>query len=85
MTQRHLVEFEGLGWCPSAIRDLGTEWLQLLSERVGLYEPVLGKLEVLLAASAVHEVVDLCTARVAAGHRSYGHWMRAVTAMSGCG
>ena len=61
MTKRHLVEFEDLGWWPSAIRDLGTEWLQFLSERVGLYEPVLGKLEALLAASAVHEVVDLCS------------------------
>jgi len=61
MRRWHLIEIEDQPWCPRAIRDAATDYLQF-SIRVGnVYAPVAEKLGRALQRVGARRVVDLCS------------------------
>ncbi|UJR85644.1 hypothetical protein [Sandaracinus amylolyticus] len=61
MRRMHLVELEDLPWVPAAIRDGGTDLLDLGFERVGFYRGVVPRLRALLADTKRARVIDVCS------------------------
>ncbi len=59
MKRLHLFEFEDLPWVPAAIRDGGTDLLDLGFARVGFYTPLAGELIKVLDATGLRSIVDL--------------------------
>ncbi len=61
MRRIHLFELEDFSWVPRAIRDGGTDLLDLGFDRLGFYKGVAPKLLALLQATGARRVVDLCS------------------------
>ncbi|MDC3961391.1 class I SAM-dependent methyltransferase [Polyangium jinanense] len=61
MQRMQLVELEDLPWMPAAIRDGGTDLLDLAFDRLGFYREVVPKLEALLDRTRCTQVVDVCS------------------------
>ncbi len=61
MRRAHLFEFEDLDAVPAAVRDGGTDLLDLGFDRLGFYEGVAPRLVELLARTGATRVVDLCS------------------------
>jgi hypothetical protein len=61
MRRIHLFELEDLDWLPRAIRDGGTDLLDLGFDRMGFYDGVAPKLIALLDATRATRIVDLCS------------------------
>lgn len=61
MRRVHLFELEDLPWVPAAIRDGGTDLLDLGFERVGYYRGVIPKLVALLDRCGATSIVDVCS------------------------
>ena len=57
----HLFELEDLPWFPSAIRDLGTDYIQFMSSRLGLQRPMVEPLERTLRVTQETRILDLCS------------------------
>lgn len=61
MHRLQLVELEDLPWVPAAIRNGGTDLLDLMFAQLGFYRPLVDVFERALDASGGAEVVDLCS------------------------
>lgn len=61
MRRVHLFELEDLDWVPRAVRDGGTDLLDLGFARVGFYDGVAPKLVALLDATGARRVIDVCS------------------------
>jgi hypothetical protein len=61
MERVHLFEFEDFDWVPHAIRDGGTDLLDLAFDRMGFYAGVAPKLAAVLEATRAERVFDLCS------------------------
>ena len=59
MGRLHLFEFEDQNWFPSFLRNYGTEFLQFLSNRSGMYKPVVPLIVETLKRSQTETIVDL--------------------------
>lgn len=57
----HLIEFEDLPGIPRAVRDGGTDLLDLLFGRVGFYRALAPRLIALMEATGTSTLVDLCS------------------------
>lgn len=61
MARFHLFEWEDFSWFPSALRDYGTDFLQFLADKSGMYRPVSPLLTELLSRSNHTRIIDLCS------------------------
>jgi len=61
MQRLHLVELEDLPWIPRAIRDGGTDLLDVLFARMRFYRPLAPKLAALMAATGTSTLMDVCS------------------------
>lgn len=61
MRRAHLFELEDFDWFPRAVRDGGTDLLDLGFARIGFYDGVAPKLLALLDATGARRVVDVCS------------------------
>jgi hypothetical protein len=61
MHRLHLFELEDFDWMPRAIRDGGTDLLDLGFDRMGFYDGVAPRLLAVLEASRAPRLVDLCS------------------------
>lgn len=61
MQRLHLFELEDLAWVPRAVRDGGTDLLDLMFARTGFYRPLVPKLVALVEATGERRLVDLCS------------------------
>lgn len=61
MRRLHLFELEDFDWVPRAIRDGGTDLLDLGFDRMGFYDGVAPKLVALLQTTRASRIVDLCS------------------------
>lgn len=61
MRRRHLVEIEDAPWCPAALRDAATDYLQFVIELGQPYGPLAPRLAAALAQSGSQRIVDLCS------------------------
>ena len=59
MQRLHLVELEDLPWFPKAIRDGGTDVLDLVFARMGFYRPLVPELVSLMETTGLRRLVDL--------------------------
>jgi len=59
MKRWHLFELEDQPWVPRAIRDGGTDVLDAMFTRLGMYRPVADRLRALLEATGERQLVDL--------------------------
>lgn len=59
MKRVHLFEFEDLNWFPVFLRNYGTDFLQFISNKTKLYQPVLPLLEKTLVQSKTNQIIDL--------------------------
>ena len=60
----HLVELEDLSWFPGTLRDLATDYLQFVEDRLRFHEPVIPVLTDLLARAETDRLIDLCSGGV---------------------
>jgi len=56
-----LIELEDLPWFPRAIRDGGTDVLDLMFARMGFYRALVPELVALMETTGMHRLVDLCS------------------------
>lgn len=56
----HLFELEDQSWFPPLIRDLATDYLQFMEERLELHRPIVPLLADALQAAGTSTVIDLC-------------------------
>lgn len=61
MGRIHLFEFEDQKWFPDFLRNYGTDFLQFLSNKSGMYKPVIPLLENLLKENHTNTIVDLAS------------------------
>lgn len=61
MRRRQLVELEDLAWCPSAVRDGGTDWLGFVANAMGVFTAVAPKVRAAMAATGTDRIIDLCS------------------------
>ena len=59
MGRIHLFEFEDQKWFPTFLRNYGTDFLQFLSNKSGMYKPVIPILEKGLKKSHTNKIVDM--------------------------
>lgn len=59
MRRIHLFEFEDQKWFPSFLRNYGTDFLQFLSNKTKLYEPIIPIIVKGLQKSKTNQIVDL--------------------------
>ncbi len=72
MRRLQLIELHDCGWCPKAIRDGLTDFLEISNEVLDTYGPVRMRLTEALSRSGTPEVLDLCSG--AGG--PWVHWLR---------
>lgn len=68
-----LVELEDLSWCPRTLRDLATDYLEFIEERLGMARVVAPVLRDAFRRSGARRIVDLCSGGggpIAALHRT---------------
>lgn len=56
-----LVEIEDLSWCPRTLRDLATDYLEFIEERLGMADVVAPVLRDAFRRSGARRIVDLCS------------------------
>jgi hypothetical protein len=61
MQRLHLFELEDFDWVPRAIRDGGTDLLDLGFDRMGFYDGVAPQLLAVLESTRASRIVDLCS------------------------
>ena len=61
MRRVQLVELEDLPWVPAAVRDGGTDLLDLGFERIGFYRGVVPRLASWIEQAGTAQVIDLCS------------------------
>ena len=61
MGRIHLFEFEDQKWFPGFLRNYGTDFLQFLSNKTKLYQPILPILEKGIRANGANQIVDLAS------------------------
>jgi hypothetical protein len=61
MSRMHLFEFEDQKWFPRFLRNYGTDFLQFLSNKTGMYRPIVPLIENLLKSSKTETIVDLAS------------------------
>lgn len=61
MKRLHLFEFHDLPWFPSAWRNVLTDFMAFAAVNLGLYRPIVPKLESALKTMQCRKVVDLCS------------------------
>lgn len=61
MHRIHFIEIEDQPWCPRAIRDATTDYLQLILNLTQTYEPIASRLEQAIARSGSRQIIDLCS------------------------
>lgn len=61
MGRIHLFEFEDQKWFPAFLRNYGTDFLQFLSNKSGMYKPVIPLLEDLLKDNKTNTIIDLAS------------------------
>ncbi|MEO0571543.1 MAG: hypothetical protein AAF039_07530 [Bacteroidota bacterium] len=61
MGRIHLFEFEDQKWFPKFLRDYGTDFLQFLSNKAKIYQPIIPVLGKGLAAYGENTIVDLAS------------------------
>lgn len=61
MGRIHLFEFEDQKWFPAFLRNYGTDFLQFLSNKTGMYKPIVPFLEELLRTGNTKTIVDLAS------------------------
>ncbi len=59
MGRLHLFEFEDLAWFPDFLRNYGTDYLQFVSAKTGMFKPVIPLIEEALVKSETRTIVDL--------------------------
>lgn len=59
MGRIHLFEFEDQNWFPASIRDYGTDFLQFLSNKTKLFNPIAPIIAKGLEKSGGHQIIDL--------------------------
>jgi len=57
----HAIELHEQSWCPAAIRDAATDYLQYVTTISNPYTPIVERLRSALAAAETREVLDLCS------------------------
>jgi len=67
MKRFHLFEIHDQEWCPRAIRDAETDYLQFVIANMKGYAPVVPVLAAALQRTATRQVLDLCYGRVGPG------------------
>lgn len=55
----HLFEFEDQRWFPNFLRNYGTDFLQFLSNKTGMFKPIVPKLKQTLLQCNTHTIIDL--------------------------
>lgn len=61
MRRWHLIEIEDQPWCPRAIRDAATDYLQFSIAVGKVYAPIADKLRRAVARAGAVRVIDLCS------------------------
>lgn len=61
MERLHLFELEDLPWVPRAVRDGGTDLLDLGFDRLGFYRALAPDVAALLERAGTRDVIDLCS------------------------
>lgn len=61
MKRVHFIEIEDEAWCPAAVRDGATDYLQFVIAVTNPYKVVLPKLREALAQTKETQIVDLCS------------------------
>lgn len=61
MKRFHLFEFEDLSWFPSRLRNYVTDFLRTVSEKFGMFDPVIPPLINLIEKSKLPMIVDMAT------------------------
>lgn len=59
MRRIHLFEFEDQNWFPTFLRNYGTDFLQFLSNKTKMYQPIIPIIEKGLRKSKTNRIVDL--------------------------
>ena len=59
MSRLHLFEFEDLSWFPNFLRNYGTDFLQYVSNKMKIYQPIVPLLEEALTKSGQNRIIDL--------------------------
>ena len=59
MSRIHLFEFEDQKWFPTFLRNYGTDFLQFLSNKTKMYEPIIPVLEKGIKESGNNQIIDL--------------------------
>ncbi len=59
MGRIHLFEFEDQEWFPNNLRNYGTDFLQLLSNKTKMYKPIVPLLEKAIKESGTNQIIDL--------------------------
>src|SRR5690606_33057504 len=59
MKRIHLFEFEDQKWFPSFLRNYVTDFLQFLSNRAKVYEPVVDDIVGTLSSNGINRIVDM--------------------------
>ncbi|MGJ8656392.1 MAG: hypothetical protein ACSHX6_08070 [Akkermansiaceae bacterium] len=61
MKRFHLFEFEDLVWFPANLRNYVTDFLRTVSEKFGMFDPVVPQLIALMEQSKFSNIVDMAT------------------------
>ena len=61
MKRFHLFEFEDLSWFPSRLRDYVTDFLRTVSEKFGMFDPVVPHIINLIEVSKLPMIIDMAT------------------------
>ncbi len=61
MRRLHLFEIEDQAWCPTVIRDCGTDYLQHVINATHTYDPIAERLSRAVARAGATRIVDLCS------------------------
>jgi hypothetical protein len=78
MKRLHLFEIHDQEWCPRAIRDAETDYLQFVIAKMKGYAPVVPVLAAALQRTATRQVLDLCS-----GAGGPWFWLRPILAEQG--
>lgn len=61
MKRFHLFEFEDLSWFPARLRNYVTDFLRTVSEKFGMFDPVIPHLVNLIEKNNLPKVIDMAT------------------------
>lgn len=61
MGRIHLFEWEDLSWFPKSLRDYGTDFLEFLAQKTGLFQPAVPVLSKALKRLETNQIIDLAS------------------------